>query len=208
MKDAVKAQAQGGSTTAETRSTRTSTTTPGIHLPRRTECTFTAETVTECHQVFNNSTDRAPDLEPKRPSVPSPHPQGPGTRQRPYLDVRPARQRASLRVGPYQDEWEHLMEAIRNDKPFNELERGETGVVTSMGRIAAHTGIRLPMTRCSSAITSSLWVENLTLNPNPTTPRLTAPTPSPNPARTKTASTRPFEEQDSLCSQEFNWSGE
>jgi predicted dehydrogenase len=42
---------------------------------------------------------------------------------------------------PYQLEWEHLIEAIRNDKPHNEVKRGaEASLVTSMGRMAAHTG--------------------------------------------------------------------
>ena len=42
---------------------------------------------------------------------------------------------------PYQDEWEHLMKAIREDKPYNEVKRGaEASLVTSMGRMAAHTG--------------------------------------------------------------------
>jgi predicted dehydrogenase len=42
---------------------------------------------------------------------------------------------------PYQNEWEELMEAIRNDKPYNEAKRGaEASLVTSMGRMAAHTG--------------------------------------------------------------------
>jgi len=42
---------------------------------------------------------------------------------------------------PYQLEWEHLMEAIRQDKPYNEVRRGaEASLVTAMGRMAAHTG--------------------------------------------------------------------
>ena len=42
---------------------------------------------------------------------------------------------------PYQNEWHDLMDAIRNDKPYNELKRGvEASLVTSMGRMAAHTG--------------------------------------------------------------------
>ena len=42
---------------------------------------------------------------------------------------------------PYQDEWDHLLEAIRNGKEYNEVERGvAASVVTSMGRMAAHTG--------------------------------------------------------------------
>jgi hypothetical protein len=42
---------------------------------------------------------------------------------------------------PYTNEWNDLMSAIRNDKPYNEVKRGvEASVVTSMGRMAAHTG--------------------------------------------------------------------
>src|SRR5204862_535886 len=42
---------------------------------------------------------------------------------------------------PYTNEWNDLMEAIRNDKPYNEVKRGvEASLVTSMGRMAAHTG--------------------------------------------------------------------
>jgi len=42
---------------------------------------------------------------------------------------------------PYQLEWDHLMDAIRNNKPYNEVQRGvEASLVTSMGRMACHTG--------------------------------------------------------------------
>jgi len=42
---------------------------------------------------------------------------------------------------PYQLEWDDLVEAIRQDKPYNEVKRGaEASLVTSMGRMAAHTG--------------------------------------------------------------------
>ncbi|MEO6181716.1 MAG: Gfo/Idh/MocA family oxidoreductase [Verrucomicrobiota bacterium] len=42
---------------------------------------------------------------------------------------------------PYQNEWNALIDAIRNDKPHNEVKRGvEASVTTSMGRMAAHTG--------------------------------------------------------------------
>ena len=42
---------------------------------------------------------------------------------------------------PYQVEWEDLMDAIRTGKPYNEINRGvEASLVTSMGRMAAHTG--------------------------------------------------------------------
>jgi len=42
---------------------------------------------------------------------------------------------------PYQNEWDDLISAIREDKPYNEAKRGvEASVATSMGRMAAHTG--------------------------------------------------------------------
>lgn len=42
---------------------------------------------------------------------------------------------------PYTNEWNDLIDAIRNDKPYNEATRGvEASLVTSMGRMAAHTG--------------------------------------------------------------------
>lgn len=45
---------------------------------------------------------------------------------------------------PYQLEWNDLIAAIRADKPYNEVERGVmASAVTSMGRMAAHTGQRI-----------------------------------------------------------------
>jgi hypothetical protein len=42
---------------------------------------------------------------------------------------------------PYHNEWDDLMNAIVNDKPYNEVKRGvEASLVGSMGRMAAHTG--------------------------------------------------------------------
>jgi predicted dehydrogenase len=42
---------------------------------------------------------------------------------------------------PYQLEWDDLMTAIRQDQPYNEAARGAiASLVTSMGRMAAHTG--------------------------------------------------------------------
>lgn len=42
---------------------------------------------------------------------------------------------------PYQIEWEDFTQAIRENKPYNEVKRGaEVSLVTSMGRMAAHTG--------------------------------------------------------------------
>ncbi len=42
---------------------------------------------------------------------------------------------------PYQLEWDDLVDAIIHDKSYNEVPRGvEASLVTSMGRMAAHTG--------------------------------------------------------------------
>jgi predicted dehydrogenase len=42
---------------------------------------------------------------------------------------------------PYQNEWDSLIDAIRKNKPYSEVKRGvEASLVTSMGRMAAHTG--------------------------------------------------------------------
>jgi predicted dehydrogenase len=44
-------------------------------------------------------------------------------------------------TNPYQNEWDDLMAAIVNDKPYNEVKRGvEASLVTSMGRAATHIG--------------------------------------------------------------------
>jgi predicted dehydrogenase len=43
-------------------------------------------------------------------------------------------------TNPYQNEWDELVLAIRNDKPYNEVKRGVMASATSsMGRMAAHT---------------------------------------------------------------------
>ncbi len=42
---------------------------------------------------------------------------------------------------PYLNEWNDLLNAIRNNEPYNEVPRGvHASVTTSMGRMAAHTG--------------------------------------------------------------------
>ena len=48
---------------------------------------------------------------------------------------------SSDQSNPYQNEWDDLIEAIREDKPYNEAKRGvEASLAASMGRMAAHTG--------------------------------------------------------------------
>jgi predicted dehydrogenase len=47
---------------------------------------------------------------------------------------------------PYRNEWNDLVDAIRADKPYNELERGVyASLVTSLGRRAAHTGVEITL---------------------------------------------------------------
>ena len=47
-------------------------------------------------------------------------------------------------ANPYQNEWNDLIDAIRNDKPYNEVEYGvQASLVGSMGRKAAHTGVEI-----------------------------------------------------------------
>ena len=42
---------------------------------------------------------------------------------------------------PYQNEWDTLISAIRENRPHNEVKRGvDASVATSLGRMAAHTG--------------------------------------------------------------------
>jgi len=54
----------------------------------------------------------------------------------PLAGGRPRRENSA-----YVDEWDHLLDAIVNDKPYNEVERGvAASVVTSMGRMASHVG--------------------------------------------------------------------
>jgi hypothetical protein len=48
--------------------------------------------------------------------------------------------------GPYQNEWDELVDAIVHDKPYSEVKRGvEASVTASMGRMAAHTGREISM---------------------------------------------------------------
>jgi predicted dehydrogenase len=46
-----------------------------------------------------------------------------------------------IEPNPYDVEWQDLVNAIVNDKPYSEVERGaKASLVTCMGRMAAHTG--------------------------------------------------------------------
>lgn len=66
---------------------------------------------------------------------------------------------------PYQAEWEHLIEAIRTDATYNEVQRGcMASIVTSMGRMAAHTGQVVKLDQMmNSTHEFAPGIENLTL---------------------------------------------
>lgn len=55
---------------------------------------------------------------------------------------RPAKEGPEL--DPYQVEWQDLVDAVRNNTPYNEVKRGvQASLVCAMGRKAAHTGQRV-----------------------------------------------------------------
>jgi len=67
---------------------------------------------------------------------------------------------------PYQNEWNDLLDAIRNDKPYNEGEYGvKASLTSSMGRMAAHTGQEISfddMLNCEHEFAPG--VDKLTMN--------------------------------------------
>lgn len=98
-------------------------------------------------------------------------------------DARPLRE-----TNPYQDEWERLMEAIRNDKPHNEVDRGvAASVVTSMGRMAAHLGQEVTYDQMlNSDHQFAVGLEKLTLDSeSPLQPDADGLYPIPEPGRKK-----------------------
>src|SRR5262249_37397852 len=87
---------------------------------------------------------------------------------------------------PYQLEWEDLIAAIRDNKPYNEVERGaEASLVTAMGRMAAHTGqviTRDQIFNCDHEFAPN--VDKLTMDsPPPVLPGPDGKYPQPQPGR-------------------------
>ncbi len=85
---------------------------------------------------------------------------------------------------PYQNEWNDLMDAIRDDKPYNEVARGvEASLVSSMGRMAAHTGMEVSweaMLNCEHEMAPG--VDKLTMDsPAPLLPDANGRYPVPQP---------------------------
>jgi len=91
--------------------------------------------------------------------------------------------------GPYQNEWDDLLEAIVNDKPYSEVKRGvEASLVTSMGRMAAHTGQEITFDQMlNSEHEFAPGVDQLTANsPAPLQPDDKGMYPRPEPGKKKT----------------------
>ena len=90
---------------------------------------------------------------------------------------------------PYQNEWNDLIDAIRKDKPYNEVKRGvEASLVTSMGRMAAHTGQEITfdqMLNCKHEFAPGLDKLN-SESPAPLKSDKDGKYPVPNPGITKT----------------------
>jgi predicted dehydrogenase len=87
---------------------------------------------------------------------------------------------------PYQLEWEDLMTAIRKDEKYNETRRGaDASLVTSMGRMAAHTGHQVKldeMLNCEHEFAPD--VDKLTpTSPPPVLPKEDGSYPVPQPGR-------------------------
>jgi len=56
------------------------------------------------------------------------------------IDEAKLKWKSAVASNPYQEEWNVLMDCIRNNKPHNEVKHGvEASVVSHMGRMAAHT---------------------------------------------------------------------
>lgn len=95
------------------------------------------------------------------------------------------------RTNPYQNEWDELVTAIRNNKPYNEVKRGvEASLVTSMGRMAAHTGNEITyddMLNCEHEFAPDLDKLTSLSMPSPLMPgangRYPIPVPGSNPKR-------------------------
>ena len=87
---------------------------------------------------------------------------------------------------PYQNEWDDLATAIINNTPYNEVKRGvEASLVTSMGRMAAHTGRTITfdqMLNCPHEFAPN--VENMTADgPAPVMPDENGRYPVPEPGK-------------------------
>jgi hypothetical protein len=95
---------------------------------------------------------------------------------------------AGDQTDPYTNEWNDLMDAIRNDRPYNEVKRGvEASLVSSMGRMAAHTGQEITFEEMlNSEHEFAPGVDQLTMaSPAPVLADADGKYPAPNPGITR-----------------------
>ena len=95
----------------------------------------------------------------------------------------------------YQNEWNDLMDAIRKDQPYNEVDRGvNVSLISSMGRMAAHTGQEITyedMLNCDHEMAPGL--DKLTMDsPAPLKPNSEGRYPIPQPGIVKDREYRDF----------------
>ena len=91
-------------------------------------------------------------------------------------------------TNPYANEWNDLMEAIRRDQPYNEVTRGvHASLVSSMGRMAAHTGQEITFDNMlNSDHEFAPGVDEFTMNsPAPVVADKDGKYPQPNPGITR-----------------------
>jgi predicted dehydrogenase len=95
-----------------------------------------------CNQIYNSACHGSKGMAIASKSGDCGAPSSIHSGQEPTRDNRIWQSKVNRRESsPYQNEWNDLVEAIRDDKPYNETEHGVKGsLVTSMGRMAAHTG--------------------------------------------------------------------
>jgi hypothetical protein len=92
-------------------------------------------------------------------------------------------------ANPYELEWQDLIDAIKNNTPFNEVQRGvEASLVTSMGRMAAHIGQDVTYEQMlNSTHDFAPGIDTLTeKGPAPVMPNADGSYPVPEPGKKKT----------------------
>ena len=93
---------------------------------------------------------------------------------------------ATDKSNPYQNEWDELVKAIRNNKPYNEVKRGiNASLVCNMGRMAAHTGQEITFDQVlNSDHEFGVGVDKLTMgSPSPLMPEANGRYPIPMPGQ-------------------------
>ena len=126
---------------AATTSTRTSTPTrSNTPSPTAPSCSSKAGTSTAATRS-SPATPTAPRARPSSRPTRTARPGAASTRGRSSARSDVVWAFPQPEPNPYQVEWDDLIHAIRKDKLYNEVKRGaEASLVTSMGRMAAHTG--------------------------------------------------------------------